>query len=166
MLIKQKHLFSDEECKNILLNINSNITNWNSIDRKYDSQVIIYSLKTKWIFEKLKSFVELETDIRIEKLKNQIHYHTFKKGDWFGKHNDVRDNRIYAVGVLLNDSFEGGEFKLYDLDEYVLNKSTGNTYIFDVNVEHEITPILEGERHSMLWFLQIEHIKIEKNKLI
>ena len=29
-----------------------------------------------------------------------------------------------------------------------------------------LTPILEGERFSLLWFLENEHIKIETNKLI
>jgi hypothetical protein len=33
-------------------------------------------------------------------------------------------------------------------------------------MEHEITPILEGERYSLLWFLENEHIKTETNKLI
>ena len=50
--------------------------------------------------------------------------------------------------------------------EYILNKKIGNTYIFDVRIDHEITPILDGERYSLLWFLQNEHIKIETNKLI
>ena len=92
--------------------------------------------------------------------------HKFTKGDWFGKHNDIRDNRLYAVGVLLNDNFEGGNFTLYNPNEIILNKIIGNTYIFDVGIEHEIAPILEGERYSLLWFLQNEHIKTETNKLI
>jgi hypothetical protein len=35
-----------------------------------------------------------------------------------------------------------------------------------VRITHEITPILEGERYSLLWFLENEHIKIKTNKLI
>jgi hypothetical protein len=135
-------------------------------DRKYNSQPIIYSLETKWLFDKLKTFVETETNIKIIKIKEKIHFHKFIKGDWFGKHNDIRDNRVYAVGVLLNDDFTEGDFKLYNPNEIILNKVIGNTYIFDVRIEHEITPILDGERYSLLWFLQNEHIKIETNKLI
>jgi hypothetical protein len=70
------------------------------------------------------------------------------------------------VGVLLNDDFEGGDFKLYNPNEITLDKVIGNTYLFDVKIDHEITSILEGERYSLLWFLQNEHIKIETNKLI
>jgi hypothetical protein len=135
-------------------------------DRKYNSQPINYSLETKWLFDKLKGFVEKETNIEIRTIKKTIHFHKFTKGDWFGKHNDIRDDRVFAVGVLLNDSFGGGDFKLYDVNETTINKQTGNTYIFDVKIDHEITPILNGERYSLLWFLQNEHLEVKIDKLI
>lgn len=166
MIIKQKILFSKEECESIISYNNTHITNWIMDDRKYNSQPINYSLETKWLFDKLKTFFEIETGTKIIKIKEQIHFHTFKNGDWFGKHNDIRDERLYAIGVLLNDNFLGGDFKLYNENETILNKVVGNSYIFDVRIEHEITPILEGERYSLLWFLQNEHIKIKTNKLI
>ena len=166
MILKEKILFSKEECNSIMLYNETDITNWMMGDRKYNSQPINYSLETKWLFDKLKDFVERETNIEIRTIKKTIHFHKFTKGDWFGKHNDVRDDRIYAVGVLLNDNFEGGDFKLHNPNEIILNKVVGNTYLFDVRIEHEITPILDGERYSLLWFLQNEHIKIEINKLI
>ena len=166
MILKEKILFSKEECESILLYNDTHITNWIIGDRKYNSQPINYSLDTKWLFDKLKDFVEKETNIEIRTIKKTIHFHKFTKGDWFGKHNDVRDNRLYAVGVLLNDNFRGGDFKLYNPNEIMLNKVIGNTYLFDVRINHEIIPILEGERYSLLWFLENKHIKIETNKLI
>jgi hypothetical protein len=166
MILKEKILFSKEECESIISYNETHITNWRMGDRKYNSQPIIYSLETKWLFDKLKTFVETETNIKIIKIKEKIHFHKFIKGDWFGKHNDIRDNRVYAVGVLLNDDFTEGDFKLYNPNEITLGKVIGNTYLFDVRIDHEITPILEGERYSLLWFLQNEHIKIETNKLI
>jgi len=166
MILKEKILFSKEECKSIISYNETHITNWRMGDRNYKSQPINYSLETNWLFDKLKDFVERETNIQIRTIKKTIHFHKFTKGDWFGKHNDVRDNRLYAVGVLLNDDFSGGDFKLYNPNEIILNKVIGNTYLFDVRIDHEITPILEGERYSLLWFLQNEHIKIETNKLI
>jgi hypothetical protein len=165
MLVKQKILFNKEECDSIIINNNEN-KNYNFKDRKYISQSINYLIETEWLFDKLKKFVETETNIQFKKIKKQIHFHTFIKGDWFGKHDDIRDGRVYAIGVLLNDNFSGGDFKLYNENETILNKVVGNTYIFDVRIEHEITPILEGERYSLLWFLQNEHIKIKTNKLI
>ena len=166
MILQEKILFSKEECESIISYNDTHITNWLMGDRKYNSQPINYSLETKWLFDKLKDFVERETNIKIRTIKKTIHFHKFVKADWFAKHNDIRENRLYAVGVLLNDNFEGGDFKLYNPNEIILNKVIGNTYIFDVRIEHEIIPILDGERYSLLWFLQNEHIKIETNKLI
>ena len=166
MILKEKILFSKEECKSIIWNANQRIANFDIKDRKYHSQPITYSLETKWLFDKLKTFFEEQSNIQIKKNKEVIHFHKFTKGDWFGKHNDIRDNRVYAVGVLLNDDFSGGDFKLYNPNEIILDKVIGNTYLFDVKIDHEIIPILEGERYSLLWFLENEHIKIEINKLI
>jgi hypothetical protein len=56
--------------------------------------------------------------------------------------------------------------KFYNPNEHIILKKIGNTYIFDVRIDHEISPILKGERYSLLWFLENEHIKIETNKLI
>lgn len=166
MILKEKLLFSKEECESIISYNNVHITNWMLYDRKYNSQPIDYSIETNWLFDKLKLFFETETDVKIINLKKQIHFHKFSKGDWFNKHNDNRDDRLYAVGVLLNDDFEGGDFKLYNPIEQTLNKIVGNAYIFDVKIEHEITPILEGERYSLLWFLQNENIKISTKFII
>jgi hypothetical protein len=166
MILKEKILFNKEECESIILGNDTDITNWRMGDRKYNSQPINYSLETKWLFDKLKDFVERETNIEIITIKKTIHFHKFTKGDWFGKHNDVRDSRLYAVGVLLNDDFEGGNFKLYNSNEIILDKVIGNTYLFDVRIDHEITPILKGERYSLLWFLENEHIKMKTNNLI
>jgi hypothetical protein len=166
MILQQKILFSKEECQSIISYVSNNITNWDIKDRKYHSQPITYSLETKWLFDKLKTFFEEQSNIQIKKNKEIIHFHKFVKGDWFGKHNDIRENRLYAIGVLLNDTFEGGDFYLHNPNEIILDKVIGNTYLFDVKIEHEITPILEGERYSLLWFLENEHIKIETNKLI
>jgi hypothetical protein len=166
MILQEKILFSKEECESIISYNDTHITNWISAARKYNSQPINYSIETKWLFDKLKDFVETETNIQIRTIKKTIHFHKFIKGDWFGKHNDIRENRLYAIGVLLNNDFKGGDFKLYNPDEIVLDKVIGNTYVFDVRIEHEITTIFEGERYSLLWFLQNEHIKTPTNTLI
>jgi hypothetical protein len=167
MLIKEKLLFNKEECDKIISLSKTNLQKWSSNDRNFISNAIDYTFETNWLFDRLKTFFELETEIKILNLNSQIHFHKFIKGDWFEKHNDIRDARVYGIGVLLNDKFEGGDFKLYDSSERVLNKIIGNTYIFDVRIEHEITPILNGERYSLLWFLKKNHIKFKNtNSLI
>ena len=165
-LLLQNVLFNKVECDSIIWNTNESIANFDMSNRKYYSQPINYSLKNKWLFDKLKYFFESETGLQIIKNKEEIHFHKFAKGNWFGKHNDVRDERLYAIGVLLNDNFEGGDFKLYNQNEIILDKVIGNAYIFDVRIDHEITPILDGERFSLLWFLQNTNVKIPTITLI
>jgi hypothetical protein len=166
MILKQTILLNNEECQSIIWCKTNNITDWDMNDRKYYSKPINYDDSTKWLFEKLKCFFETGNDIEIINFKKPMHFHKFVKGDWFGKHNDERDSRLYGIGVLLNDDFEGGDFKLYNPNEVKLDKVIGNTYIFDVKIDHEITPIIEGERYSLLWFLQNTDIKVNKEKLI
>jgi hypothetical protein len=166
MILKEEVLFSIIECQSIISYSDAQIVNWNMKDRKYNSQSINYSSKTSWLFSKLKNFFEQETGLKITKNKEEIHFHKFVKNNWFGKHNDIRDNRLYAIGVLLNDNFEGGNFKLYNPNEQSLNKAVGNTYLFDVKIEHEITPVLEGERFSLLWFLGRDNVKSKAKSLI
>jgi hypothetical protein len=166
MIIEQDLLFTKDECDSIIWDNNQHIVKWDSFDRKYNSHSLTYSAETKWVFDRLTQFFVDKTKIEIRKLKEEIHFHNFKTGDWFGKHNDERENRIYGVGVILNDNFEGGDFKLYINDVVTLEKVSGNAYIFDVKIPHEITPITKGERYSLLWFLQQEHIKLNLTKLI
>ena len=47
-----------------------------------------------------------------------------------------------------------------------LNKTTGNCYLFDVRLEHEIKKITNGERHSLILFLGGENMKLEKTSII
>lgn len=166
MLLKEKIMFTKDECEVIMSYNDINITNWEMRDRKYDSAPIMYSRETEWLFDKLKTFFETETGIKIRSVKKQIHFHKYQKGDWFGKHNDIRDNRFYAVGVLLNNDFDGGDFIMYNPNEQIINKKVGNCYLFDVRIDHEIKPILTGKRYSLLWFLQQEHIILNLTKLI
>jgi predicted 2-oxoglutarate/Fe(II)-dependent dioxygenase YbiX len=159
MILTEKILFSEEECQSIVWDENNNINNHSYVpDRKYYSQPIQNTENTNWLFEKLSKFFEMETKLKITSIKNKIHFHKFVEGDWFGRHNDAIDNRVFAIGVLLNDDFQGGDFKLYNPNEYTLNKVIGNAYIFDARIDHEITPVLNGERYSLLWFLQKDHL--------
>jgi hypothetical protein len=139
---------------------------WKSNDRKYNSYDLNINSENKWIFDRLKEFFEIETNLKIFKIKELIHFHKYISGDWFGVHNDNRDNRLYSVGLLLNNNFIAGDFKLYNPNEFILNKESGNAYIFDVKISHEITEIIEGERYSLLWFLSSDNIKTNIKNLI
>jgi hypothetical protein len=73
MILKENVLFTKEECESIITYNNSNITNWERSDRKYDSQPINYSNETSWLFNKLRLFFETESGIQIKLIKDKRH---------------------------------------------------------------------------------------------
>ncbi len=163
----EKILFSKEECDNIIQGIiKKDEYDWDKSDRLYNSSQIEFNNETNWIFDRLKNFFCESTNNEIIYNKNKIHFHTFKKGDFFNRHNDIREKRIYSVGVILNMDFDGGDFKLYTNNTTTIKKETGNTYIFDVGIEHEITEVLNGIRYSLIWFLGDENLKVNKKSLM
>ena len=166
MLISQKVLFSKEECDLIINQKKTNHQNWTKNSRNYKSSTIVFNNETYWIFERLKTFFEEVTGNNIIKLKEEIHFHIFNVDGWFGIHNDARDSRLFSVGVLLNNNFNGGDFKLYNPNEIIINKISGNSYIFDVSISHEVTPIMNGIRYSLIWFINNDNIKTAPKKLI
>ena len=166
MLINQKVLFSQTECQKII-DLNKTATKqWLTKTYEYDSMGIIYSNDSKWIFDRLINYFVTCTGVNILKLKKNIHFHKFSKGDRFERHNDAKKNRVYGVGVLLNNTFNGGDFIFYDKNDIIIDKVVGNAYIFDVITEHEVTPIINGERYSLLWFLENNNIKLNKTNFI
>ena len=164
-MIHQKILFTENECKEIIRIYKKNNKLWIGKDRNYQSNDIEYSKETEWIFDRLKIFFENTIKLKIIKNKEIIHFHKYSKEDWFGKHNDIKEKRLYAVGVLLNDEFSGGNFNFTDIN-ITLDKHIGNTYVFNVELNHEIEKITQGERYSLLWFLDYNNIKTKTLNLI
>jgi PKHD-type hydroxylase len=85
-------------------------------------------------------------------------------GAEYKKHHDVfwinkstRHRKLSAVIQLSNpDTYTGGEFKLYDCDEYPNPediKQQGTVIFFPSFIYHEANPVTSGIRHSLaLWF--------------
>lgn len=165
-MIVQKQVFNENECNDIIKMTMENSHNWESNDRKYQSKSIFYDDNTKWVFDRLSVFFEDATNYKIIELKKEIHFHRYIENEWFGKHNDTRDKRLFSVGVILNSDFDGGDFKIYTPQEVTLNKNIGNAYVFNVTYEHEITKIEKGVRHSLIWFIQDNHIKMKPISII
>jgi hypothetical protein len=166
MLLEEKILFNEEECERIIKFTKKNQKYWNKIDRKYSSYSLDLDEENSWVFYRLRDFFENTKGEELLRLKNKIHYHEFVDGDFFSKHNDSRDNRLYSVGVLLNEDFQGGDFNLYNPNLLRIKNKRGNAYIFDVRIPHEITKVTSGKRISMIWFLEINNFKNKIGRII
>lgn len=79
--------------------------------------------------------------------------HQYVVGDKFSKHLDNfgYPDRLWNVGIQLNDSYIGGEYIIYqDSNSTYLSKEVGNVVAYTADTLHEITEITEGERWSMV----------------
>ena len=166
-MILQKQIFSEDEC-NIIINNTEKLQmfEWQKSDRKYTSSQIYKSNETIWIFDKLKDYFEHETNNKLLNNIERIHFHKFTINDFFNKHNDLRDERLFSIGVILNNDYEGGEFVLYGNEKIFIDKSIGNCYIFDAGIQHEILKVINGTRYTLIVFIKKDNIIFKKYKNI
>ena len=84
-------------------------------------------------------------------------------GHFYGKHADfscdqgtVSHTRKLSMTVQLSDekSYDGGDLIIYFAGKYYETpKKKGTVVVFDSRLTHEVTPILRGERYSLVkWF--------------
>lgn len=173
MILNQKIVFTKEEC-GYIINLSKELdeakpygykdnNNNKNLKISYNVWKLNRSDKTQWIFDKIKTYFENETNLKIKKELDKIYIHKYIKGQKFAKHNDTQyKTQIHNVGVCLNDNYEGGEFILYN-PEFFLPKNAGEIYTFPSTRFHEVKEILNGERWSIIGFLHIENIEINKN---
>jgi len=166
-------LFTKEECDRII-NI-SNVISYNRTDGWYpnNSSVnytdwsIISNEENKWIFDKL---IQFYNQFNLEELKTPppiIHLHKYLVNDKFERHQDIAKNRKYAVGIILNDNYLGGDYILeMNNKEIEIEKKVGNTYMFSSEIWHRITPIISGIRWSCVMFIEEKHLKYKQKSII
>jgi hypothetical protein len=172
IVFKQKILFTEQECELILKKyINKPIDKIEDKDTmKYKSKDIDYNID-KWILDKFTNWIEKELNIKIE-INNpkefEFYLQSYKAGDLFNKHSDNVYNRVYACGLLLNNTFKGGEFIVYTPNDEMMgfNNIIGNCYLFEANLFHEVTEITEGDRSVVLIFFRNSQITFKRNKLL
>lgn len=169
---KQKVLFTEQECDLILKTyMDKPIDEIENTDtRKYQSKNINYN-SDKWILDRFINWVENELNVKIEWSKAEIkefYLQSYTTGDVFKKHNDNKHNRVYGCGLLLKNDFKGGDFIVYNPKDEIIqfNNIIGNCYLFESNLYHEVTEIIEGNRSVVLIFFRNSQIIFKRNQLI
>jgi predicted 2-oxoglutarate/Fe(II)-dependent dioxygenase YbiX len=80
----------------------------------------------------------------------------YETGGFFKTHFDDGPNisRRISCSVILNDDYEGGEFSFFDKElNYTLNKGDILMFPSTFLYPHEILPVTNGRRYSMVtWF--------------
>lgn len=168
MKIFQTILFSKEECDYIINCKKENFQIWNNnSDRNYTSESIYLNDENKFIFERLNNLIDKKTSAEILSIKNEAHFHTYNTNGYFSKHKDNRNLRVYSIGIILNDNFTGGNLIIYNNNsEIKIDNKVGNAFFFESKFKHEVTPITNGVRYSLIYFLELDNVALPINSLI
>lgn len=174
-VVKQKILFTKEECDLILKKYINKPVDGNQVEKNNISYTyrIVNDIEERWILERLILWIREELNVDVEwdiSDHKEFYLHTYVKGDKFDRHNDNTHDRVYGLGLLLNDEFEGGRFVVdtnNPRDEtFNFEKIVGNCYIFGSAYEHQLYEIKEGVRNVILLFIKKSQLKYDKTKLI
>ena len=173
----QSVLFTESECSEILKYCTDLIqTNWSvrldgmyseiGCSLKYQDLHDYYNEDTKWFFERVMDWAANILDI---KWKNPPHggFRKYDIGDYFIKHKDNvakvgAAERYFTMSIQLTDG------KLYDGcdiiadDNFIFQKEIGNVILWGANIAHEITQLKSGERSSLVFFSDTNHVDIKK----
>lgn len=148
----QQLLLNKYECTNIL-SFKNNATGYSNIkkhDRDY-CEWLIDSNNFDFILPKLLQFgIQSLPDARIIK---------YNKGNYFSPHRDqyeLHSERYKTLIIQLNDTYDGGELIVNNI---AINKTIGNTIMFDSNAIHSVSEIKNGIRYSLVFWLEYIHFK-------
>jgi len=66
------------------------------------------------------------------------------------------DTKLTFIINLSTQKFEGGEFMIYNNDEYEIPKfiNPGSAILFKSYLHHKVTPVTKGERKSLTYFME------------
>lgn len=145
----------------------------------YTTFSIPINLETQWLFLKLRNWFESKSNVKLKKCSSPddivsrvLTLQKYSVGDRFDKHFDITNtppynNRRFNLGVSLNSSYEGGDYKLYfnEGEEYTFSKVPGNAIGYDISYLHEVKEVTKGERWSLVYPLYRGDF-IESKKLL
>lgn len=144
----QSKLFTKEDCDKII-SFNKEYKGYSHIlrdDRDYE-EWLIDSTKFNFLIKNLKSEFKIKSlpDGRII---------CYKVGNYFALHKDrysTHPERYKTLIIQLSDNYEGG---ILEVNNKIVDKSIGNSILFDSNDFHSVSSITHGIRYSLVFWLK------------
>jgi predicted 2-oxoglutarate/Fe(II)-dependent dioxygenase YbiX len=174
-MIKTEHIFTQEEC-NQIISFNEIYTRGFHVNNKDENQTLsLYKAnslpknpKTSFVYKKLFDFFERVSNFNLYRYPTEVYIMKYEAGDKFNKHTDFKYNRVFSVGVQLNQDYKGGNYNIFlDKQKSIIDKTPGTAYCMEVSTLHEIEEITEGVRYSLVTFVHsTDLIEYNKNSLI
>ena len=169
----EKQLFSKDECDFIL---NSFEGEWRTskVGKDYagnfveDTELRESQTKTLYtkdkpklselLLNKLSEFNVVELPIQIQLLKYEIGGHFKKHRDTLSEYN-TQPPRHSTIIIYLNEDYEGGNLSVWDYvtdEEYVAERKTGNSVMFESKCFHAASKVLSGTRYVLVVWVTSE----------
>ena len=109
-----------------------------------------------WNFE-----VDAAETMQIGKYSKGCFYDYHQDGDGVTTYDDPENEWLHnktrklSMSILLNEDYEGGDFKFYGAKETVLKeKAKGTVLVFPSYMQHCVEEVTKGNRYSLVvWFL-------------
>lgn len=173
--MEQKILFNEEECNYLKSFVERNdiVKTSNDAYGSFNTTVcVIPPIEIpNWFTDKLKEFDI--TDISFEnKLASSrsVIINKYGTNGYFAKHKDDYSKHTswkYRYKTLIiqlskSDSYKGGDLLV---DDVSVDRTIGNTILFDASTYHELTKITDGERYSLVIWFDRDDITKDKNLL-
>lgn len=163
ILIESEPIFTAKEL-NIIDSLwkDENAIYKKTYDREYNTNMI--DTPPIWITERLLKWYENVTKKEFISYECKLILHRFKKDSYFAKHQDNnfrKDGyRDTLIGININTGYEGGKFQVYKENQILeIGKIPGAPYSIDTELYHEITPVLNGVRKSLVLFIYEKNFK-------
>ena len=132
---------------------------WTTEQWLYDlvfSYMTSANTQASWNFE-----VDAAEEMQIGKYSKGCHYDYHADGDGVTVYDTPENNwingktRKLSMSIVLNEDYEGGDFRFYDDKETILKKKAkGTVLVFPSYMHHCVEKITKGNRYSLVvWFL-------------
>jgi len=127
-----------------------------TINKNYESRKFIDMNLHSHLFEGLKKYNSLFPHLGTE-IDTGYDLLRYNVGEFYSIHTDSfkQQQRSVSCSVSLNDDFVGGEFAFFDR-EIMIRLPKGSIVMFPSNFmyPHEIMPVIEGTRYSIItWYV-------------
>jgi predicted 2-oxoglutarate/Fe(II)-dependent dioxygenase YbiX len=125
------------------------------LNKKYDT--IIFECVGKVLKKYVKKHPSFNTGASTE---DTGYEHLLYKGNQKGEykfhvdHSDLTP-RVLSISFILNDNYEGGNFCFFKKNSFIVKNKKGSAIVFPSNFcfPHAITPVLNGDRHSIVTWI-------------
>jgi predicted 2-oxoglutarate/Fe(II)-dependent dioxygenase YbiX len=131
------------------------ISSENVLEKNFQLRKEIDNKIHQSVHDIIEKYVKIHKDFSVD-IDTGYNLLRYNEGDFYIEHTDSfkEQQRSLSCSLQLNDNYVGGEFALFGR-EIMIRSKKGSAIVFPSNFmyPHEIMPVLEGTRYSIITWL-------------